>query len=68
METADSPSASATATAAVTIRSSVSPGLGPRLGRSPPPHSSSRLRAVSPLPVAVPSVAAVVPSFAMRSA
>lgn len=68
METAASPSASATAMAAVTIRSSESPGLGPRLGRSPVPHRSSRLRAMSPLPVAVPSVAAVDPSFAMRSA
>lgn len=48
METAASPSASATAMAAVTIRSSVRPGLGPRLGRSPVPHRSSRLRAMSP--------------------
>ncbi len=48
METAANPSASAISIAARAMRSTVSAGLGPRLGCARSPHSSSTLPACSP--------------------
>src|SRR5688500_7667482 len=64
MESAARPSVSATSMAASTMAATVSPGLGPRLGVEPAPHSSSMERLGLPRPAY--SVMDVVTPYGVR--